>query len=226
MATLGEIQTRIRRRAKIQNQTSFIDRAELVDLVNECRRRIYNKIVIVQTQEFWRKSHDFSTNSTDSSYDLPPDFFRPISVDVILDSGETWVIAAAPFMEGERNAFKFVTATWHYGEAAYYRYQGNRITFIPQPGGTYSVRLNYVPKLSDLKLDDESIEEIQGFDDWLVWCGVAHVENAKKLDATYALGQAQNIEADLLAIASARDATGPERVKDSLGAHWIEDYYG
>lgn len=214
--TVADLITKIRRRADIQNQTAFISDDEVIDIINEARQRLWSKIALSQTQDLLpRGRHSFITNATDSTYDVASDILRITSVDCLLSNNNTQTISARPYMERERNAFKWLNI-WTWGYPCWYRMVGkSRVTFIPNPGASYTAVLNYVPECRDL-VSTDAVEDIAGWQPWLIWTGVSHCKSKGDEDSSYAMAQAQACETDILALASARDTNGPERVVDAM----------
>src|SRR5262249_39960212 len=111
----------------------------------------------------------FQTVNGTQAYALPADFLSLISVDVFITSGSP-VLAAIAYQEEQRNLFRDypVSFGWGFSHPVYYQLQGPKISFIPIPLGTYNVALNYVPTAPLLSDPDDSIDSVNGWEEFIV----------------------------------------------------------
>jgi len=209
--TLTQFILAVRRRANIESQTGFITDAEITEYGNYCLSDLYDRLVQAGGQEFFRKSSTFATNSTDDTYPLPPDFYRLISVDATISSNV--VITARPFMEQERNRFKWYPG-WLYDRPIFYRMLGNNIRFVPAPNGTFSIGLNYYPAFTKLVNGSDTFDGVNGWEEEAIWRCAAYCKAKGDEDPSFALQMAAQLGERINALAQTRDSTGPERVHD------------
>lgn len=212
----------VRRRADIVGQTGFISDDEITGELNSELQGLYDTLVQHNTQEFFRKTWNLTTNVTDSVYILPPDFYRLISVDATI-SGFT--SSLAPINEEERNAFKWYPG-WNIARPSFYRLLGAegsnknpRIQFFPDPGGSFAVAMNYYPTFTPLVQGGDVFDGINGWEDVAIWKVVASCKDKGNEDPSYAMGRAGQREQQITALADSRDTTHAERVHDSMGSY-------
>lgn len=215
--TLSEMLTAIRQRANIENQYGFIPETELRGYLNYCLRDVRDKLVAAGGQDWFRTSKVITTNGTDETYDLPPDFYRLISVDV--DFGAGLLLSAKPYMESERNAYRafpFVVG-WTWGRPVRYRLQGSKISFLPKPSGTYSVTLNYVPTFVPLVKANDVVPGLpDGWEEHAIWRAVGYCKSKGEEDPSYALQEVQRLDARINEMAQDRDQGHGERPVDAF----------
>lgn len=167
---LKTLKERTLQRANLEGADDFITPQELTDLINgsialwvdEVRGTTWNGT-------YNRSSYTFSTTNNTQTYDLPSDFLSLISVDVYITPGSP-VVTAVAYQEEQRNLFKNnpVMFGWGFAHPVYYQLQGKKISFIPIPLGSYQVQLNYVPTAPTLSAPKDSIDSINGWDEFIV----------------------------------------------------------
>lgn len=215
--TLAQMILAVRRRANIESQTGFITDAELTEYLNYCCSDLYDRLVQAGGQEWFRKSSTFSTNSTTDTYTLPPDFYRLTSVDATLSTNI--VLTCRPFMEEERNQYKWYPG-WLYDRPVFYRLLGmNQIRFIPTPNGTFTIGLNYYPVFAKMVQQQDTFEGINGWEEEPIWRAAAYAKAKGEEDPSFAMARVQELQQRIDALAQTRDATGPERVHDVDGGY-------
>jgi hypothetical protein len=168
--TLLQLRTRSQQRADLENATLFIPPSEWNDMVNESYAEYYDIVRAAFGSNYYRKSANITTSATVASYDLPADFLTLISVDVTL--GQNIFLTARPFMEPERNIYKFFPMGWFFGQPIYYQLQGvvagkEQVLFIPTPQGGFTVTVNYVPTPTLLVGDTDTLNGVNGWDEFV-----------------------------------------------------------
>jgi len=222
--TLAQLMTRVRQRANMEN-SQFISDSELIDNINESLAELYDLLVGSYGQEYFRKtSPSTSTTASVSDYALPNDFYKVISVDIILSGNQTY--SAIPFSEYERNQFKWYPG-WGYNTPVLYRLHGSNstfpsgsISFIPGPTGNFQI--NYVPscpKLSD-PIND-SFDGINGWEEYAVLDAAINCLQKEESDASALEARKGAIRMRIEGM-SPRDANAPEKVHDTS----LEDFGG
>jgi hypothetical protein len=216
--TLAQMIAMVRRRANIVSQTGFIDDAELTDELNEALADLYDMLVGVGGQPWFRNSVTFSTVANTDAYDLTvkaPDFYKLQSIDI--DFGGGIFRTARPFMEEERNLFKYPLSGWIYQLPVLYRLQGKNLTFIPSPAGVYSVTVNYYPVFTKLVNVGDTFDGINGFESYAIWTVVGFCKQKGDEDASFAMQRAAQKREQILAMAASRDVNHNERIAEAYG---------
>lgn len=215
--TLEQLVTRVRQRANIEN-SQFVTDIELTSYINESLCELYDLLVASYGQEYFRTSTTFSTTGGVVDYALPTDFYKLISVDV--DLGGPCVYSALAYMESERNLYNSFPG-WSYGSPIAYRLHGMNSTFaygsigfIPQPSGTYSITLNYVPACTDLYRPDDTFDGVSGWEEYVVVDAAIKCLQKEESDVSVLFAQKQALIARIAAMAPSRDAQSPERARD------------
>ncbi|WP_146644938.1 hypothetical protein [Labilithrix luteola] len=168
--TLADLKARALQRANLEGATQFITSDELTDIVNgsiaewcdEVRQTTWNGT-------YSRSSYSFTTSGNQKTYALPADFLSMISVDLFATFGAA-PVAIYAFQEEQRNRFNAGPFSTGFGFScpAYYQIQGQNIALIPLPAGAYQVTLNYVPTAPRLTDPDDTLDSINGWEEFIV----------------------------------------------------------
>lgn len=228
--TLGSMLTSITRRANIENfvgeSGTLITNPELREYVNEAGQELYDLLVEARGPEFFRKAYTFTTSPSVGEYSLPNDLHELISVDLFIAPNQ--VLSARPYMESERNRFRWYPG-WYFNMPVYYRLLGSptskaavlqpyRINFIPQPTAVNTVVINYVPVFkvwaTDGTEDNFVFDGVNGWESYIVWSVAAMCLEKMEQSSEFALAQKVRIEQRIRDLAADRDAGNAERVHD------------
>jgi hypothetical protein len=215
--SLSTLQTRVLQRANLEGALTFITTSELTDHINESLAELYDLIRGVFGQDYYRSSFAITTVNGTSAYALPADFLALISVDVQVSGGpQNITLTAKPYMENERNLYKFLPATWTFGQPIYYRLQATNINFIPTPPGGWTVTLNYVPTPTKLANPGDTFDGVAGWEEYAVLdAAIKCLLKDGDLEMVAQLEQRKMaIRVRIEALAPERDAGQPERVHD------------
>ena len=234
--------TSVQQRANIENlvlaANSVITLPELRGYINEGIQELYDLLVECRGPEWFRKSYTFNTTSNQSGYATPSDLYNLISVDINL--GGNLFITARPYMEAERNAFRWNSA-WYYDTPVYFRLQGtpdstganlapSNINFIPSPNSNFAVTLNYVPAfrpfLTDGTEDGNVFDGVSGWEGLPIWAVTAICLEKLKQDSSFARAQVEKYTRRIEALGNDRQAGDAERVHDTLNAGTMSGFSG
>lgn len=212
LTTLSE---RVLQRSNLEGAATFIKPQELTDLINgsiaewvdEVRGTTWNGT-------YTRQPYKLTTSSSKQTYPLPQDFLTLLSVDVALSGGT--VIAARPYQEEERNAFRNypLLSAWSTAAPIFYQVQATDISFIPIPQGAYAVTVNYVPTAPILADPDDSIDSVNGWEEFIVLdAAIKCLIKAGEAETIPILGQRlEQQRTRIRSLAPRRDQMGAERV--------------
>jgi hypothetical protein len=202
----------VRRRANIENQNAFITDSELADYINAGLVEVYDLLVEARAQDYYRSQYSFSTVGNQASYPIGQlDMYELISVDINL--GNNITLSARPFMESERNRFKWYPG-WFYSMPVYYRLQGSNLAFIPAPSAAYSVTLNYYPTMKKLSDPSDSFDGINGWEEYAIWHAVATCKAKADEDPSFALARMAELKEKIAGLAADRANYDADRVHD------------
>lgn len=230
LVTLATLSERVLQRANLEGASAFIKPYELTDLINgsiaewcdEVRGTTWNGT-------YTRSDYTFDTERDTQAYDLPFDFLSLISVDVFIAPNSP-VITAQPYQEEQRNAFRNLPLmyAWGFARPIYYQVQGTNISFIPVPQGAYQVTVNYVPVAPQLEDPADTIDCINGWEEFIVLdAAIKCLTKAGELETIPVLERALEKQRQRIrAMAPRRDQQGAERVHvvQNTNDGWGWDY--
>lgn len=213
--TLAQMIASVRRRANILSQTGFIDDAELTEELNYALSELYDMLVGVGGQPWFRSSVTFNTIAGTDVYDLTvkaPDFYKLQSISV--DFGGGIIRDARPFMESERNMYRYPLSGWLYQYPVLYRMQGKSLTFIPIPNAVFPITMNYYPTFTKLVNSGDTFDGVNGWEEYAIWLVTAYCKSKGDEDANYAMARANQLRDRIQSLAASRDVNHNERIAD------------
>lgn len=209
-------------RANIESATgvsnAMFSTAMLNEYINQSAARLYNKLVKARGQEYFVASAPLATSNGVDTYAIDATFFELLGIDVTI-GGETY--ACVPFTFLERNKYKTV-GTWSAEYPIFYRLQGQNVKFIPTPTGVFQCMVWFVPVSPRMVGDGDTIDGINGWEEWVVCDVASKILRKQGLDASDHIGAREDLNQEIEAMAHARDAGNPERVTDvdEAGQRW------
>lgn len=229
LVTLATLSERALQRSNLEGGSPFIKPFELTDLINGSIAKWVDEVRgTTWNGTYARSPHVFSTVANLAKYPLPQDFLSLLSVDVAIANGQP-VISAQSYQEEQRNASRSfpLLGGWGIAQPIYYQVQGTDIAFIPVPQGAYSVTVNYVPTAPVLSDPDDSIDAINGWEEFIVLdaaikCLLKAGENDSIPQLNARLGEERE---RIRSMAPRRDMQTAERVHviENAGCGW-EDW--
>lgn len=227
--SLAKLQSRTLQRINLEGArfTQFIKEPELTDNINGSIAEWVDEVRGTTWNGTYNRSSDtFDTQNGVSSYPLADDLLTLLSVDISI--GGSPVISARAFQEEERNAFRSmpIVGGWTTSGPIFYQLQGDNIAFIPVPTGVFSVTTNYVPTAPVLALPTDTIDSINGWEEFIVLdAAIKCCLKTGELDVIPVLtDRLDRQRARIRAMAPRRDQQTAERVHVIENAGW-DDWY-
>lgn len=155
--TLATLRTRIRQRSDNEHTGhAFVTDAELNQLINTSFNELYG--LLVRAGLHRAESTDTITADGSDSYALPADFYAVLGVFRLDGNYRTMLPMHDLRYRGNSDV---------YGSATSYRVMGSAVTLLPKPQtGTYE--LWYIPIPGDLTADDDTVDGVLGWEEYLV----------------------------------------------------------
>lgn len=207
-------------------QVPFIDDGTILEWINQGWARLYDKLVKTGEQYFLY-STIITTNNGQMDYQLPPDFYKGMGVDIMI--GGYWS-PAHRFNFEQRNDYQNVTGDWTWPVFIYYDFWGQQLHFIPTPNGQYPVRLWYVPVSARMTLNDNAnppgslsnIDGINGWEDYCIdWAAKKCAQRDENFDLANSLHQDMlETEAHILSMATSRNPGEAPKARIIRGRLW------
>lgn len=193
--------------------TAFVDDAELNSRINEGCKRLYNLLIRTRGQPYYSKTTTVSTVDGTATYALPADFY--LLTNVVADDGSTfhqlpvWSPAdRASLRRWEQSGGG--TSVYHLR----YRLMAGNLELRPAPKRVYTVELTYVPTFTELTLDGDTFDGINGWEKLAALYAAIDLANKEEADPAPLELERQRLELEVLQLAGSRDAGLPEEVQD------------
>lgn len=211
--TLLDIRTQCRQRADMVN-SQFVSDSELDSYINASHTELYD-LLINEYEDYHATSYDLAVVAGTTTYDLPEDFYKLLGVDLVVDSQGN-AVTLKPFVFAERNAYVF-TPTWNVVGLAYLRYHliDNSIRFVPVPTTNQNVKLWYVPAVSKLVNDNDTVDGVSGWEDYIVADCCIKMLAKEESDPSVFMRQKDELRKRIQIMAANRDAGANMRISDT-----------
>lgn len=183
LVTVATLKTRILQRADMEFSASvsdtekYVKSAELIDLIDVSYKELYGYIARYSPR---RPESEFSVTATGvATYSLAsPDPLLILAVFRIDDSGINFYLT--------KHDHRLKPSLSITGDAISYRLSGNNIEFYPVPtSGTY--KGIYVPKPSTLDDDADTLDGVNGWEEYIVCDVAAKLKRKEDSDPTVEL---------------------------------------
>jgi hypothetical protein len=213
--TLLDIRTDARRRADMVN-SEFLTDAEWNSNINSAAKELYGLLVQKYGDNYFVQlpPYTFTTDGTSDWYPLPADFFKLIGVDLQTTSAADGYVTLKPFAVAERNQYARPNIQGGRSNLRY-RIVGNRIWLIPRASSGQTVRLFYVPRVTNLVNDTDVLDGVSGWEDYVIVDAVIKALAKEESDTTVFEREKAGLTDRLESEAENRDAANSETVRDT-----------
>lgn len=178
--------------------STFLTDAEWNALINTAYYELYGLIVQTFGSDYFVQSpssgYTFTTDGINDHFALPSTFFKLLGVDVAITA--TQFVSLKPFAFADRNRYS-VTGT-----------------SIPMAGQT--IRLLYVPRMVLLTLDADTIDGVNGWEDWIVCKACVMALAKEESDVSVFMARIKMLQDRLDSEIENRDAGTSAKIVDVL----------
>ncbi len=170
--TLAQLRTDARLYADQRHggATPFISDPELNRLLNSKLAELYDKLVDAGGHEYYASESTVSVVASTSTYTLPSDFYRMISVVAEWSSNDFQELDDLSSVSHAPDYQNF--GNWGSGGLQGYRLRAGNIRLYPTPTKATTLRLQYVPACPTFALDADTFDGVNGWEK-LVTLGTA-----------------------------------------------------
>ncbi len=183
--TLGQIRLAAKQRSDLVN-SGFVTDQEWNSYITQSAFELYDLLVEAYQDYYLAPIAMFLTNGNNNAYPLPdgittflqPDgstfvpkpFYKMNGVDVGLSNNNNAWFTVQKFNWNDRNKFVYpqLNSTILGVFNMSYRVMGNNLEFIPVPSANQFVRLWYVPRMSQPLADNDILDGISGWTEYVI----------------------------------------------------------
>ena len=233
--TLGAIRLAAMQTADRVN-SNFVTKAEWNSFINLAQYELYDLLIGTYEDYYIGTPIQFTTNGSDFIYPLPnglstfnnglnpnltftpPALYKLMGVDLALQSASNAYVTINKFNFIDRNRFVFPnTASTIYGVFnMQYRMLGTNIEFIPTPSANQSIRLWYIPRLTELLNDtDMTSTSVSGWIRYVIVRAAIYALAKEESDTSLLVQELTMLKARIEEMAANRDQGQPDRISDT-----------
>jgi hypothetical protein len=134
----------------------------------------------------------------------------------LVNGSATQAITLRPFVFNERNVYSY-SPSWSVNGNNYLRYRllGSQIKFVPVPNTTDTIKLWYVPAITDLSTDGSTLDGVNGWEEYIVIDVAIKALMKEESDVSALMVAKQQIKERIEKGAMTRDTSFPDRVVDT-----------
>lgn len=210
MLTVADLRTLARQRADMVN-SNFVTSTEWVSYINFSYKELYD-ILVAKFEDYYSTQYLFTVSNGLSTAPLPADFYKMRGMDRALGTGEYFTIR--PFTFEDRNNRRRAALYRGLYPSIRYRILGNNLLFTPDDAANGDYRLWYIPRASDLVLDTDTVDGVNGWEDYIVVDAAIKALTKEESDTQVLMMQKESLMKRIEDMAQNRDAGEPERVTD------------
>lgn len=217
--TLLQLRDATRQRADMVGST-FVSDAELTSYINQSAFELYDILVSAYGEDYYTATPStFVTDGTNDKYALPATFYKLLGVDLQLSSSPASWVTLRPFTFSERNRYAVPNFQSFYGFTNLrYRILGDQLWLTPLPSAGQTVRLYYVPRMTTLSLDADTLEGVSGWTEYVITDAAIKCLQKEESDPSVLMAQKQALLDRIATQAANRDAGNAARVADVVGS--------
>lgn len=151
---------------------------------------------------------------------LPADFYKLLRVDCIYgQAGQNPPLfyTVRKFSLLEEDAYQYPVYVTLAGPAYRYRLRGNNIHFTPAPNASTTMRILYVPVITPLVNDSDTMDGINGWEEFVVIStAIRALQKENATDTTSLVQEREKWESKIKALELERDSSFPEQTIDVM----------
>lgn len=239
-ASLGSIRLAALQRAD-RVGSNFVSLPEANFFVNQSAFELYDLLTTVYEDYNVAQPAQFNTNGTTSLFPLPngilqftntagalytaPPLYKLLGVDLGLNPTPNGWVTIKKFNFIDRNKYIYPnTASTIYGVfQLQYRMIGNNIEFIPIPSANQPIRLWYVPRMTQLLLDTDTLDGISGWTQYVIIRTAKYILDKEESDTSKLDEEIAFLKGRIEETAINRDAGQTDTVSDTRGSGWNQN---
>jgi hypothetical protein len=212
--TLAQLRTAAKQRADMVN-SDFVSDAEWNSYINQSAYALYDLLIQKYDNDYFCEDYEFETDGTAYLFDLPEDFYKLLGVDLQLGNTDDSWITLHKFERAERNNYSVPNFQNFYGITNLrYRLRANGLWLTPTPQSGQTIRILYIPRLTELASDSSELDGINGWNEWVIVDAAIKALVKEESDTSALERDKASITARIESAAENRDASQPQRVAD------------
>lgn len=216
--SLGQIRLMSQQRADRVN-SNFVTMPEWNTYISQSYFELYDLLVTVY-EDYFATSHSFTSDGSTYQFTLPDDFYKLLGVDCGLPNSTNGFVTVSKFDFIDRNRYVYpsLTSTFLGVFNLQYRLFGNTLYFIPTPSSGQSLRMWYIPKLTQPLQDTDILKGVSGWTEYIIIDAAIKALQKEESDVTVLAAQKMAMMKRIEESAMNRDAGQPDTISNTRTA--------
>lgn len=200
--------------------SNFVTLPEWNTYINQSYFELYDLLVTLFEDYYLASPYTFTTDGINDGYALPSDFYKLMGVDCGQSENNNARITLHKydFIERNRYIYPSVTNTFYGVFNLRYRVLGSKLHFIPIPSAGQVITMWYIPKLTQLLQDTDTVDGISGWTEYIVVDAAIKALEKEESDVSALLVRKQALLKRIEDSAMNRDAGQPDTISTTRGS--------
>lgn len=222
VVTVSSLITQAKQKADMENR-NFVKPDEWIQYINDGYKELYDILVSKFEDYYTLGPVPFTVASGATTYSLPADFYKLRGVD--RSNGGSEYFPLLPFNFNDRNRREFYRRWGGIEPSVRYRIFGNTLIFNPPDQAPGQYQLWYVPQAVDITADTQTIEGVNGWEEYIVFSAAIDALAKEESDVSVYEAAKQQMLQRIQALAANRDAGQCDTVGDVTRGGYYGDMY-
>lgn len=201
--TLSSLRDIIRFRGSYENSSKFT--SARIDVEINAALSELHELMADSWEGYFDTDTTTPTVAAQAHVDLPATFWRLRGVDILI-GGKYRELKRIGF--GERNDFQTSGRPQAYRSAA--GGARGRLVLYPTPNAVYTIRINYVPTVTALSADGDTIEAYNTWSDYVITGALLRLDQREERPLGERQQELERLRQRIVKAAGSRNAAGPE----------------
>lgn len=222
--TLSFLRTAAKQRAD-QVNSSFLTDTEWNNNINASLQELYDVLTQKYGNDYFYSTQTITTDGVSDNFALSSNFYKLLGVDLQITSGTNpQRVTLRSFTFSERNRYAIPNfQTWFGVTNLRYRLRAGTLWFIPLPAANQTILVHYVPQLTTLVNDSDTLPAAidgMGWEEYIVIDAAIKALQKEESDVSVLMAQKVAIEKRIEAAAENRDAGAPATISDTQWSNY------
>ena len=207
--------------------SNYISAPELLNYINEAYYTWYDMVVAAFEDYYLDDPTEFTiAGGAPAEFPLPADFYKLAGLDKSISAnGNDRFYPLRKTRWRERNRTENSFSSYGLRPRTSYRIFKDKILFTPKDGSDGNYKLHYIPTLTPLVLETDTIETFNGFENILIVDVAIKMLNKEETDASMLLLERQRLEGKMQQMLIDRDINEGERIEEIDRDSYTEEYF-
>lgn len=210
--TLSYLKGQVRSRADQQN-SNFVTDSELTDFINGSASALYD-LLVETAEDYYVQMISIPIIQGTNEYTLPSLFYKVLGVDYYVNNKP---VPMSRFNFRDRHLYNYLDAR---PEIVRYAVWGQNLVFKPKSPTIASVNLWYVPAITKLVSDTDTLDGVNGWEEFIILDAAIKCMAKEESDPSVLIVQLNAVKERIKTMAKDRDQGEPRTTTDIVGSRY------